>query len=201
MRSKAVIVLGAMLIAAACGNETAGPDETRTGVDFGIDGVGGHSAVGNPQQHASGTILNNEFAVARPDSVGGFAIISFEPTGQSEGNLFILQAPRETGTYECREFALPCHGRLFLGVRDGNTTSAERFFQVTDGSLTVTQIGPDRVKGMFQLTLEASDGLPDSRIVVENGTIDVPFVDSQVTDGSLQCLLSLVGVGQGTCRA
>jgi hypothetical protein len=157
--------------------------------------------VGNPQQDASGTILNSEFAVARPDSVGGFAIISFEPMGTGVGNLFVLQAPRQTGTYECKLFAGPCHGRLIIGVRDGNTTSVERYFHVSEGSLTVTEIGPTRLKGTFRLTLEATDEEPDNRIEIENGTIDVPYIESQVTDGALQCLLSLVGVGQGSCRA
>ena len=201
MRSKASIVLAALLIAAACDNDTTGPDNVGEGVNFGIGGTGAHSAVGNPHAGPPGTILNTEFAVARPDSVGGFAIISFEPTGTGEGNLFVLQAPRQIGTYECTLDVGPCRGRLFLGVRDGNTTSVERFFHVIAGSLTVTEIGPSRVKGNFRLTLEATDNKPDDRIVIENGTVDVPYIDSQVTDGALQCLLSLVGVGQGNCRA
>jgi hypothetical protein len=199
MRSRIIVLV--VLVTAGCGSDATGPGESRAGIDFGIDGVGAHTAVGNPQPDASGTILNSEFAVARPDSVGGFAIISFEPTGTGVGNLFVLQAPRQTGTYECTLFAGPCHGRLIIGVRDGNTISVDRYFHVISGSLTVTEIGPARLKGTFRLTLEANDDEPDDRIEIENGTIHVPFIESQVTDGALQCLLSLVGIGQGTCRA
>jgi hypothetical protein len=192
------LLVATPLMALACGDSPAGPETTTAGVSFDVDGSA-RTVAGEPRPNADGSILDDEFAIARADSVAGFAVISFEPTGDDTGNLFVLQAPRQTGTYTCGD-TQPCHGRYFTGVRNLDTVSADRHYSVTEGIFVVTQIGPDRVTGSFQLTLSASDGSGDT-LVVDEGTVDVPYSASEVTDGSLACLLSLVGVGQGTCRA
>jgi hypothetical protein len=192
-------LLAAAPLATACDDGApTGPDPQTAGVSFDLGGAA-HAAAGQPNASADGSILNDEFAVARADSVGGFAVISFEPTADDAGNLFVLQAPRQTGTFACGDVEA-CHGRYFTGVRNLDTVSAERHFNVTSGTFTVTQLGPDRVSGSFRLTLTATDGSGET-LVVEDGTVDVPYSGSEVTDGSLACLLRLVGVGQGTCRA
>lgn len=185
-----------LLSLSGCERDAAGPGPDSTaGVRF-DDGDAIHAAHGSP--HAGG-ILDLEFAVARADSVGGFVLVSYDRTQGEAGNLFVLQAPRATRSFECALHAGPCHGRYIIGVRDGSTVTADRWFHVTDGTLEVTQIGPDRLRGSFRLTLDAMDGKPDAIITAENGTFDVPWIAGQVTDGALACLLLLVGMGDGPC--
>lgn len=201
-RSSTLAAATTALFAAACQGDSTGPGP---GPDPGVHFTGGsatYAATGSPAVQADGSVLNQQFAVARPDSVGGFAVISFDPTGDDVGNLFVLQAPRSTGTVACGFLGgEPCRGSYIVGVRNGSTATAERRFYITAGSVTVTQVGPDRLRGTFSVTFEAQDGLPDPSFTVEDGTIDVPWVDDEVTDGALGCLLSLVGIGQGSCRA
>lgn len=189
------------LFAAACDGDSAGPDP---GPDAGVRFDGGtaiYAANGTPTVHADGDLLNEEFAVARPDSVDGFAVVSFDPTGSDVGNLFVLQAPRSTGAVACGLFTgEPCRGVYVTGVRPASPQIVDRRFFITGGSVAVTQVGPDRLRATFAVTLEAQDGLPDATLTVDNGTIDVPWVADDVTDGALVCLLSLVGIGDGSCR-
>jgi hypothetical protein len=192
------LLVATPLMALACSDSPTDPHTPTAGVSFDVGGSA-HSMAGEPRPNADGSILHDEFAVARADSVGGFAVISFDPADDESGNLFVLQAPRQTGTYSCATHD-PCHGRYLTGVRNLDTVSADRHFEVTAGSFTVTQIGPDRLTGSFQLTLTASDESGET-LVIEEGTVDVPYSASEVTDGSLACLLSLVGLGHGTCSA
>lgn len=175
------------------------PPLPRAGVDFALSSGGSHSAAGAPATSGDGSILHHEFAVAKADSVGGFAVLSFDPSANdpNQGNLFVLQAPRQTGTIACAEFGAPCHGRYITGVRDGQTIGFDKWFTVTEGRITVTMLGPDRLRGMFSIVLEAEDG---EQIVVQNGTIDVPYSADPVTDGALRCLIGLSGAGSGGCR-
>jgi hypothetical protein len=200
-RSFTCTAAAAALFAAACDADSAGPEPRP---DAGVHFTGGtaiYAANGSPAVQADGDLLNEEFAVARPDSVGGFAVISFDPTGGDVGNLFVLQAPRSTGSVACGLFTgEPCRGVYVVGVRPGSPQTVDRRFFITAGSVTVTQVGPDRLRGTFAITLEAQDGLPDASLTVENGTIDVPYVGDEVTDGALVCLLSLIGIGDGPCR-
>jgi hypothetical protein len=200
--------LGAALLAAvvACGDGeiSAGPD----GADLSFQLDGRSYALSGTPASDPGQLLDAPFAVARADSVGGFAVIGYHRTGDDVGNLIVLQAAREVKTFTCTDETTPCdvggaewHGRYITGVQNLSTASALRYFHLTSGTLTVTQIGPDRLRGTFSAVFRAADGGPDGTLTVENGNIDVPYVTDEVTDGSLQCLLSLVGVIAGECHS
>jgi hypothetical protein len=200
-----MIVALAAAMTTACDSDTTGPDPQSEGVSFTVGSIGQHTARGTPHV-AGGDVLNSEFAIARADSVDGFALISFDPTGNDVGNLFVLQAPRSgtpdqdgSLTFACG-LGHPCHGRFVVGVKAGNTLTADRWFEISEGTVRLTQVGPDRLKGTFSVTFQALDDQPGGTITVENGTIDVPYSADQVTDGALECLLAIVGVRPGTCR-
>jgi hypothetical protein len=185
----------------ACDQSTTGPVDQPEGLTFGSSSSSAHSAKGQPAVNNDGSILDSEFAVSRADSVGGFALVSFDPSSDdpSHGNLFVLQAPRQTGTMACGDVtdAAPCHGRYIMGIRDGQTITYDKWYAIKEGSLTVTQIGPDRLKGTFDAILRTEDG---EEITVEDGTIDVPYSASQVTDGALRCLIGLAQGSSENCR-
>ena len=193
--------LSILLLTAACDDASStGPVDSGAGVLF-TSGSIAYGASGNPSVGGDGSILNDEFAVARADSVGGFAVISYDPTStdQKTGNLFVLQAPRSTGTMQCGDNfgQQPCHGRYIVGITDGATTSFQKWYDIKQGSITVTAIGPDRLKASFSVVLGTQTG---ESIIVENGTIDVPYTAAALTDGALRCLIGLTGGESGNCR-
>jgi hypothetical protein len=191
-----------VVFAAGCddGSTTEPGSETTPGVRLEAGGGIAYSAQGNP---SSSDILGSEFAVARADSVGGFAVVSFAPTSadRTKGNLFVLQARRQTGTMACADHTVdtPCHGRYIMGVRNGESVTFEKYYSIKEGTLTVTTLGPNRLKATFSGVLETAGPNPE-RITVTNGTIDVPYSAEQVTDGTIKCLVSLTGAASGSCR-
>jgi hypothetical protein len=195
---------GPLLWAATLGACQAGtatdPEGAPQGIRFQSSGAvsGAYSAQGNPADDPA-RILSSQFAIAMPDSVGGVVIIGYQPTDAAKGDVFILQAPRQTQTFPCAgvESSGPCHGRMFVGVTGTDLARVERAFFITEGSLTLTQIGPDRLKGFFTATLKSQEGT--STVQVTNGTIDVRYTSAELSNGGILCLISLAGAGQGTC--
>ena len=213
MTGKTMIALAGLLAVVACDNGSTGPGETtgEQGVRF---GEGQHTAVGNPTQQ-NGSILHGEFAVARADSLDGIVVVSYKPQGGGYGNLFVLQAPRRTGTYVCGNTNEPCHGVYFTYIKNspssttgliaaGDTTGTPppgdtlRFYNVTAGTLQIAQVGPDRLKGTFSITLTEIAGR-DGPIVVTNGTIDVPYSNTLLTAATMSCLMRVIANGGTGC--
>jgi hypothetical protein len=191
-------LLGCALLA-GCDSDNINEPDAPPGIRFDQSGArtGAYAAAGEPADDP-GAILRSQFAAAFPDSVGGLVIIGYQPTSQGKGDLFILQAPREAKSFECTFYSTPCHGRLLAGVTGSDHATVERWFAIVSGSLRLNQIGPERVRGTFDVTLESQDG--QSTMSVKNGTFDVRYHSRPVTDGALACLLSLTGAGVGSCR-
>jgi hypothetical protein len=199
--------LTACIVAASVLNARCAPTDAPhrrhagDGIAFEVAGhTVAHHASGRPCPDARGSILGDDFAIARPDSLGGVALLSFQPTGPDVGNLLILQAPLRAGTYTCADAAADCVGTYLIGVRNVATVTAARRFRVTAGSLTVRRTQWNRLAATFRLTLSATDGSGRS-IRIENGTIDVPYVTDGRTDAPLACVLSLTGLFPARCRA
>jgi hypothetical protein len=180
----------------ACDSDTSGPDSGDEAITFTLDGST-RTLRGTP----GSALLTQSFVAARADSVGGIVAVGYESAGSSSGNLFVLQAPRSTGTFSCGDdfAASPCHGRYITGIAGTSTTQFDRFFNVTSGSVTWTQIGPDRLKGTFTLSLRALDGRPNAAMEITNGVIDVPYVADPNASGELGCLLKVAGVAGMSC--
>ena len=197
--TKIACVLAAVGLA-ACQSETTGPDsQTPDGISFSSTAGPSFSAEGTLTASSSAVVLADEFAVARADSLGGVVLVGYDQDASGGGNLFIIQAPKATGTYTCSSSA-SCHGRYITNVTvTGNTSDADRRFEITSGTLVVASVSSGRLEGTFSGTLESDDGAPAASFTVSNATIAVPFLAAGVTDGSLACLLSKVGIGGGSC--
>lgn len=202
MRTAAVVGSLMLLSALVACNDATGPDEAPTplGVDFGF-------ALGDPfNHHAQGPLssidspLQSEFAVAFPDSVGGFVLVSYDADGS---NLFILQGlTAATGEVACGpvEEGAACHARLFENVRiEDGIALVDGRFDLVEGTLTLTLVGPDELGGTFEARMDRTspEGTPQSFQIV-NGTVRVDYLDEQVASGGLGCLIALTG-GGGAC--
>jgi hypothetical protein len=203
MSTSRVLLTAVVVAVAACdGSRIADPPAGEAGLAFELGGqlhVMSGTPSGDPAQ-----ILNATFAVAHADSLDGLAVIGYERTGGNEGNLIVLQAPRAGGTYTCPEGAVPCdmrsagaewHGRYIIGVRNLSTAGAQRYYHLVSGTLTVSSIGPDRLRATFTAVLRSQDD-PADAITIGGGSIDVPYVSSPDAAAMLQCL---IGAGGSAC--
>ena len=182
-------------LGAGCGADDAtAPGSSDASITYTLNGT---------RYRLSGSLsssLTEPFVVARADSVGGFVVVGYETGGKGKGDLLVLQGPRQTGGLQCAVAGTPCHGRMITGITGSNTSSFDRFFAITSGTVNVTAIGPERLRAHFSVTLQANDSLANGTLVIQDGSIDVPYLADPQTDGSLECLLSRVGVGSGSCR-
>ena len=78
----------------ACDSDTSGPETGDETITFTVDGST-RTLSGTPRS----ALLTQNFVAARADSVGGIVAVGYESAGNSSGNLFVLQAPRSTGTF------------------------------------------------------------------------------------------------------
>jgi hypothetical protein len=203
MSAGGALLTAAVVAVAACdGSRIADPPATEAGLAFELGGQS-HVMSGTPSGDPT-QILNATFAAAHADSLDGLAVIGYERTGENEGNLVVLQAPRAAGTYTCPEGPLPCdmrsagaewHGRYIIGVRNLSTTGAQRYYHLVAGTLVVSSIGPDRLRATFTAVLRPQDD-PADAITISSGSIDVPYVSSPDAAALLQCL---IGSGGSTC--
>lgn len=186
----AILVL-AFYVSAGCGDDEPTEPAEESGLEFtyGGDRTGSYASEGVPSIGSGGLPEVGSWAIARPDSLGGMVIAAFEPSGTTTGDLFILQLhPIGTGEFTpCNISAGEgCHGRLIIGVDIEDFTVVEEWFEITSGSVTLTEASSTRVRGTFSITLENQDGT--ETITVTDGVIDVPFSSDQQLSHGLSCL-------------
>ena len=185
------IALLALFVFVGCADEepTEPAEESGLGFTYGGDRTGSYAGEGVPSIGSSGLPEVGSWAIARPDSLGGMVIAAFEPSSATTGDLFILQLhPIGTGEFTpCNINAGEgCHGRLIIGVDIEDFTVVEAWFEITSGSVTLTEASSTRVRGTFSITLENQDGT--ETITVDDGVIDVPFSNDQQLSHGLSCL-------------
>ncbi len=185
------IALVALFVFVGCGDDGPTDPAEDSGLEFtyGGDRTGSYASEGVPTIGSGGLPEVGSWAIARPDSLGGMVIAAFEPGGETTGDLFILQLhPIRTGEFTpCNIYAGEgCHGRLIIGVDIEDFTVVEDWFEVTSGSVTLTEASSVRVRGTFSITLENLD--ETQTITVTDGVIDVPFSSDQQLSHGLACL-------------
>lgn len=185
-----VALLTAFAVVGCHSDEPTQPaDESGLEFTYGGDRTGSYASEGVPTIGSGGLPEVNSWAIARPDSLGGMVIAAFEPSGETTGDLFILQLhPIGTGEFTpCNIFTGEgCHGRLIIGVDIEDLTAVEDWFEIVSGSVTLSEASDTRVRGTFSVTLENQDG--SQTITVDDGVIDVPFSSDQQLGHGLSCL-------------
>ena len=186
----AVVAIAGML---GCeGGEALLPLAEGDGITFRYAGAasGSHESVGEVRVGGDGFPAAGDWAIARPDSLGGLVIAGFESTGESTGNLFVLQIPdQEARQYTCTLHGTDggCHGSLFLGVDLEDPAAAGEVFQVVSGSATIAELGSGRLRGSFTLELrEGGEG--GATLQVSEGELDLEFDDDVTLANGIACL-------------
>lgn len=178
-----LIIAGVIVALVACDSGSFAGPPAPGALQFETAGQT-HMMSGLPSSNPQ-TLLNSPFAVAHADSLDGLAIVGFEETGADVGNLIVLQAPRHLGTFECQAGEGACdirgeawHGRYIEGVRNGSTVGADRYFHLVSGTITVTETGADRLRATFNGVFRTNDEDSDDTIVIEDGSVDLPYVNN-----------------------
>lgn len=194
-RTLAVLPLLAALSLASCegvGDPVAPADDD--GLRFSYSGAasGSYRSAGSTSLGSDGLPRFGEWAVARADSLGGIVVAGLEPTGESSGNLFILQLRRkETGTYECALHGAngrTCYGTFIVGLDFDDLSRPGEYYFVDAGSVTVTSLTSDRIQGSFGIGMRSARD-PDRTITVTDGRIDVPYAEGTGLFNGLACLV------------
>ena len=184
MRKFLVLCLALLLPLAACGDDDdpIGPERIGSlSFNYSGDISGTFSVSGEPKLSSNG-LPQNGFAVAGTDDgdvfVGGFRpqqgskfdFLRIELEGVT-GPRTVTVCPQPTGT--CPLVA------LYLGFNPNGDTSDRRYV-LTSGSVTVSELSVERVRGSFQgsgILINPTTGMPDfSRtITISNGQFDAPI--------------------------
>lgn len=183
----------------ACGDDATSPTDDAPapdGISFGMEEGTFGALYADRQLPSAEAPLADEFAVAVPDSVGGLVFLGYDG---GTSNLFILQvSSTSAGTFACGPVtaAAACHARLFENVREeGGLVEVDGRLDLTTGSLTLSEVGPDVVTGAFEAHFERTVGEGGETIDVVDGTILVDLLPGPVEGGSLGCLVKLATGG------
>ncbi|HLL83918.1 MAG TPA: hypothetical protein VK420_14740, partial [Longimicrobium sp.] len=105
------------------------------------------------------------------------------PSGRS--NLFVLYAPPVTGVTTCTVTTAPnacfIRGEFLTGASSDPNQGNEGLFTGEVGTVEVTELANNRVRGTFTITLRGQ-GTVASEIEVRTGTFDAPFVSALQLD-------------------
>lgn len=203
-RLRALLPLLAALALASCegGADPLFPP-AGDGLAFVYGGAasGSYRASGDAALRPDGLPGFGRWAVARADSVGGIVVAGLEPTGGGRGNLFILQLRgRETGEYRCSYLgtgagARKCYGTLIVGIDLDDPSRPGEHYYVDSGTVTVTALTADRIRGSFGVGLRALRD-ESKRITVTDGRIDVPYAEGMAMFNGLTCLVENLRSGR-----
>ncbi len=168
------------------------------GVTFSYSGTlsGSYTSSGNAALGGDGLPTFVTFAVAQRDSIGGLLLGSFRKSGESHGDLFILQIRgTDPVTYACGAITggPNCYGHLYIGVQTDVSTAAEHVYGISAGEVVLSEVSDSRVKGTFQLILRDIRD-PSKLLFIENGTLDVPLVEG-IFNSSFACLAARLEKG------
>ena len=187
MRKISLLLLALLLPLAACGDDDdpIGPSTTGS-LSFTYSGdIGGSFSVSGEPRLDSRGLPQNEFAVATREA-GEVFIAGFRPGQESTFDLFGIQLEGVTSPRTIQLCPVPTTGcpsaGLFLEL-SSTGTSFGRAYVLISGSITVSEINADRVRGSFQGTGILVDPVtgPDltRTINISNGQFNVP-VDNEL---------------------
>ena len=175
-----------VLALAACGDSTGNDDSNRGSVEFNYSGAVSGSFDSDGEFRRGATTANTfSAAIINED---GITLIGNKARASGRSDLFALVMPERRGTTTCTfdDFDCEMFGFFFVNLSE-NAEQADYFFAGWEGSVNVTSLTEDRVRGTFSLTLEDeefSTGTPPT-VRLRNGTFDVPIVSESELGGSL----------------
>jgi hypothetical protein len=176
------LLLVLLLPLTACGkDDPVGPDPKGTlSFTYSGDISGTFSASGEPKPDA-GDFPQTEFAAAQAEN-GNVLIIGLRPTQQPKFDYFGIALEGVTSPKTVQVCAQPtggaCPAVFYLRGFNGNGDTFDQAYVFTSGSVTISEINAERVRGSFQGTaiFISGSGQPSfgRTITVTNGQFDVP---------------------------
>jgi hypothetical protein len=167
------------LALAACNNDSTGSADnppgslsfTYTGTETGSFAASGafDPDANQLSDYAVASILGSQIVVIASDTLG---------TGR--GNLFAIYAPPATGVTTCApgssQISCRIGGEFITAVSSNpNEGFGESYFGYV-GTVEVTELANNRVRGTFSITLESEDS--GSQVEIRAGSFDAPLVSS-----------------------
>lgn len=187
------------LALAACKNDSTGSDENQSG-DLSFTYTGAVSG----QFNASGEFDRNntsqtEFGAAVVED-GEIVFLAADEVQANRTDVFILSAPASEGTTSCTP-TTPFESCMLLGFFAVGFTGPgdpepDASYIGYEGSVQVTELTDDRVRGTFSLLLEDENG--QNPVQARSGSFDLPIIPasaissnrSPLTAASLNRVLS-----------
>jgi hypothetical protein len=112
---------------------------------------------------------------------GELVVIASDKLASGRSNLFVLYAPPATGTTSCTAATTPTacfiRGDFLTGASSDPNQGNEGLYTGEVGTVEVTELGNNRVRGTFTITLQG-EGTAQGEIEVRTGTFDAPFVSA-----------------------
>lgn len=193
VNSAFVATILSLTLGMACDeSQPAGPEVRDEGLQFNFDGErsGGYESQGTPKVASGGLPEVGSWAIAHADSLEGMVVMGFEPTSDTGGDLFIVQLhPIGTGVFAPCDIQLGegCHGRFIIGVDTQDLSAVDAWYEISEGTVTLSEAGPDRVRGTFSATFTNQAG--KGTLTLNDGVIDVPFSQDVSLSNGLACLI------------
>jgi hypothetical protein len=181
-RASLVAVAASLLAVSACDDDSTGSSLVAEGsVTFTYAGAeaGAYNATGRFDRNRPerGSFAVGGLAIQQGGEAAVVVYAQYARPDQLFDQFILSTEIAEVGTYTCETGDLTCPfgGFFFVGADvDGET---ESFYTSVGGTLTITSVNEDRVRGTFSLQLEALDLSDDPPSVqVTGGTFDVPIV-------------------------
>lgn len=171
------------LALAACKNESIGSDENERG-DLSFTYTGAVSG----QFTASGEFDRNntsqtEFGAAVVEE-GEVILLGADQVQANRTDVFIMSAPAREGTTTCTATTpfenCTILGFFAVGFTGPSDPEPDAQYIGYEGSIQVTELTDDRVRGTFSLSLEDENG--ENPVEARSGSFDVPIIpESQLS--------------------
>jgi hypothetical protein len=108
-------------------------------------------------------------------------------------------ASLQTGEFTPCEPNADCHGRIFFGVNVDDFSDYDHYFEILSGSVTITEIADDRLRGSFEFSASDEGGAGSQTITVSDGELDVPLGSTTESD-AVRCMADGAATGtNGPC--
>jgi hypothetical protein len=175
-----------VLALAACGDSTGNEDSNRGSIAFSYSGSesGSFDSDGEFRRGAT-TSTTFSAAIINQD---GITLIGNEARTNNRSDVFALGVPERRGTTTCTFDDFDCDMfAVFIMNVSGTDELSDGFFGGYDGSVNVTGLTENRVRGTFSLNLEdleSTAGTP-ATVRLRSGTFDVPIVSESELGGAL----------------
>lgn len=171
---------------AACGDSTGNEDSNRGSISFSYSGAESGS-FDSDGEYRRGATSSTTFSAAIIDQDGIF-LIGNEARANGRSDVFGLGVPERRGTTTCQAADFDCEvsGAFFINAPEDIELS-DGIFAGYEGSVEVTRLTDDRVRGNFSLDLvDFASASPTPAVVrVRSGTFDVPILTEAELGGSL----------------